>query len=118
MRLDRSIWLDAHLPPALAPWLVESFDADAISFDRLGYRSSADETVFAAAHDHNAIIMTKDADFPRLVAAKGGPPSIIWLTFGNASMANLKEILATRLGAALAFIKDGEWLVEIARPED
>ncbi len=57
--------------------------------------------------------MTKDADFPRLLAAKGAPPAIIWLTFGNSSLANIKTILTSRLSTALAFIDDGEALVEI-----
>lgn len=114
MLLNRPTWLDAHLPPSLAPWLVESFAADAISFERLGFRSEPDEAVFAAARAAQAVIMTKDADFPRLLAAKGAPPAIIWLTFGNSSLSNLKSILSARFETVLRFIADGEALVEIA----
>lgn len=59
-------------------------------------------------------MVTKDADFVRLLEVRGAPPAVLWLTFGNTSAANLKTIFEARLEPALRLLADGEPLVEIA----
>ena len=58
--------------------------------------------------------MTKDSDFVDLVDHLGEPPQIIWLTCGNTSNAQLREILTSVLPEALELLRSGEKLVEIS----
>jgi predicted nuclease of predicted toxin-antitoxin system len=48
------------------------------------------------------------------VAAKGPPPTIIWLTCGNTSNTRLREVLTPRLARAPQLIEQGDSLVEIS----
>lgn len=113
MPLNRPIWLDAHLAPSLAAWLESRFMLEARSFERLGLLTASDEDAFAKAREANAIILTKDADFPQILARLGAPPALIWLTVGNTSSTRLRAILGDRLEIALDMIEQGERLVEI-----
>ena len=56
-------WLDAQLPPQLAPWLTEAFGVPAFSAAYLGYRDATDEVIFEAARLAGAVIISKDSDF-------------------------------------------------------
>ncbi len=56
-------WLDAQLPPALAPWLTHTFGVEAYSAAYLGLRDAEDEVIFQAARQADAIIISKDSDF-------------------------------------------------------
>lgn len=61
------IWIDAQLPPALAKWMIETFDLEAASLRDLELRDAQDIEIFEAARTDNAVIMTKDSDFIDLV---------------------------------------------------
>ncbi|MGJ3230655.1 MAG: DUF5615 family PIN-like protein [Oceanicaulis sp.] len=114
MPLNKPLWLDAHLKPSLAPWIADRFGLVAYSFERLGHLRTADEKIFALAREADAVVVTKDADFLRLLAANGPPPSVLWLTMGNTSAANLRAVFEARLDDAIALLASGEALVEIA----
>lgn len=60
-----------------------------------------------------AVVMTKDSDFIKLLEELGPPPQIIWLTCGNTSNANLKQILLKTFAQAVSLLEDGDPLVEI-----
>lgn len=109
-----TIWLDAHLAPALAPWITETLGVGSTSVRDLGLRDSKDHEIFQAARDADAIVLTKDADFPQLLAQHGPPPKVLWLTCGNTSNANLRELLTVTLPQALDLFDRGETIVEIA----
>jgi len=109
------IWVDAHLSPSLAAWISEHAPATATSVQRLGLRDARDEDIFAAARAAGSVVMTKDADFVRLVRQHGPPPRVLWLTFGNTSNAHVRDVLATTLRPALALLAQGEALVEIGQ---
>ena len=108
-----TIWLDAHLSPAIAVWLTNSFDITAIALRDLGLRDGEDTDIFGLAKSQGVIFMTKDRDFVELLDRLGPPPQIIWLTCGNTSNARLKEILSATLLDALEFLQKSEKLVEI-----
>ena len=108
-----TIWVDAQFSPAIAAWLAETFSLDAHNLQSLGLRDAEDEEIFHAARAAHAIVMTKDADFPALLARNGPPSQIIWITCGNTSNARLKQILAATLPQTLSFLASGEPLVEI-----
>jgi predicted nuclease of predicted toxin-antitoxin system len=61
--------------------------------------------------------MSKDSDFVTLLATHGAPPQVIWVTCGNTSNANLRQILVQTLPTALQLLQSGESLVEIGCKE-
>lgn len=108
------IWLDAHLSPALATWLVDELKQPATALRDLGLRHAKDAQIFEAARIAGAILMTKDADFCDMVERLGPPPAVIWLTCGNTSNLAMRGLLRATLPRAMALIDSGESLVEIA----
>lgn len=110
------LWLDAHLAPSLAVWLRSRFSVDADAVRDLGLREAQDREIFAAARDADAVLLTKDGDFPALVQRLGPPPRVLWLRCGNTSNARLRQLLSQALPAALAMLDSGETVVEIADP--
>ena len=84
-----TIWVDAHLSPAIATWIATTFGITALALRDLGLRDAEDPETFEAAKAQKVIFMTKDSDFVDLVDRFGSPPQIIWLTCGNTSNARL-----------------------------
>lgn len=109
-----TIWIDAHLSPAIAPWISRTFNIRAFALRDLGLRDAEDPEIFEAGKAQQIIFMTKDSDFVDLVERLGSPPQIIWLTFGNTSNTQLKEILTATLSRALEILATGESLIEIS----
>ncbi len=109
-----TIWVDAHLSPAIATWITTTFGITALALRDLGLRDAEDPEIFEAAKAQGVILMTKDSDFIDLVDRLESPPQIIWLTCGNTSNARLREILSNTLPRALELLKSGEVLVEIS----
>jgi len=107
------IWIDAHLSPAIATWIMITFGINAIALRDIGLRDAEDPEIFEKAKAQGVILMTKDSDFVDLVDRLGSPPQIIWLTCGNTSNAELRRILSLTLLDALAQLQAGEKLVEI-----
>ncbi|MFP4296943.1 MAG: DUF5615 family PIN-like protein [Spirulinaceae cyanobacterium] len=108
-----TIWVDAHLSPAIALWIASTFEVEAVALRDIGLRDAEDSEIFEAAKAKKAIVMTKDRDFVDLVERLGSPPQILWLTCGNTSNARLREILSETLSRALELLAAGEMLVEI-----
>ena len=109
-----TIWLDAQLSPAIAAWISTEYAVPAVALRDLGLRDSTDREIFFAARESDAVVMTKDSDFVRLLEEYESPPKIIWLTCGNTSNARLKEILAETFEKAMELLEGGEHLVEIS----
>ena len=107
------LWLDAHLPPGLVPWLRMRFELEAVPVRELGLRDAEDAEIFAAARKAGVVVMTKDSDFGELLARLGPPPQIIWLRCGNTSTARLKQLLAQAFPEVLPMLESGEPLIEI-----
>ncbi|MDI9640253.1 DUF5615 family PIN-like protein [Geitlerinema splendidum] len=107
------IWVDAQLPPTLASWLRETFGLEASALRDLGLRDAQDIEIFAAARSENVVIITKDSDFIDLVCRLGSPPQILWLTCGNVTNRNLRQLLMATLPNALEQLQQGEMIVEI-----
>jgi len=109
-----SLWIDAHLSPAIATWITETFGITAVALRDLNLRDAEDPDIFSVAKAQKAIVMTKDSDFVEMVERLGSPPQIIWLTCGNTSNARLREILSETLPRTLELLSLGEPLVEIS----
>lgn len=108
------IWIDAQLPPTLAIWLSNAFGIKAAALRDLSLRDAQDMEIFKAARVENAVIMTKDSDFIDLVCRLGSPPQILWLTCGNVTNRNLRQLLTATLPEALKQLRQGEMIVEIS----
>lgn len=108
-----TLWLDAHISPALASWIANEFGIDCVAVRDLGLREARDRPIFAAARDASADLLTKDEDFAELVQQLGSPPRVLWLRSGNTSNATLRQILTRELPAALERFAAGESLVEL-----
>ncbi|MBW4468224.1 MAG: DUF5615 family PIN-like protein [Pegethrix bostrychoides GSE-TBD4-15B] len=109
-----TIWVDAQLPPTLAAWLSITFDLEAAALRDLSLRDAQDIEIFEAARAENAVIMTKDSDFIDLVCRLGIPPQMLWLTCGNVTNRNLRQLLTATLPDALAQLRQGEMIIEIS----
>lgn len=108
-----TLWLDAQLSPAVAVWISREFSVPAVAVRDLGLRDAKDRQIFLAAREANAVVMTKDADFVHLVKQSGPPPQVIFLTCGNTSNSQLKEILKHTFVQTMEWIGKGEPVVEI-----
>jgi predicted nuclease of predicted toxin-antitoxin system len=108
-----SIWLDAHLSPRLARWLTETFQVTALAVRDAGLREAGDEEIFFAARKSADVVITKDSDFVELLLRHGSPPKIIWLTCGNTSESELRQIFSANFLEALRLLNAGDDLVEI-----
>ena len=49
-----TIWVDAHLSPAIAAWITSTFGIEAIALRDLGLRDAEDPEIFEAARAQNA----------------------------------------------------------------
>ena len=107
------LWLDAHISPALATWISSEFGIDCVAIRDLGLRAARDRSIFVAARDATADVLTKDEDFAELVEQLGSPPRVLWLRCGNTSNAALRQILKRELPAAIERLAAGESLVEL-----
>lgn len=108
-----TIWVDAQLSPRIAHWLTKHFSLTAKPLREIGLRDAEDYEIFTKARAENAVILTKDNDFLRLLEQHGSPPKVIWLTCGNTSDTALRKILEQHFATALELLNGGENLVEI-----
>ena len=112
-----TLWLDNQLPPALARWLTTEFDVRATHVSELGLPDILDQTIWDAAVESGAIIVSKDRDFAQFAGTVQRTTPVLWLRCGNTSNARLREVLKRTLGEALELIASGEVVVEIVDPE-
>ena len=98
----------------MAIWVTDTFAIEAFSLRDIGLRDAKDIEIFESAKIANVIIMTKDSDFVDLVCRLGIPPQILWLTCGNVTNRNLRQLLRITLPDALEQLRQGEMIVEIS----
>lgn len=109
------IWIDAQLSPSIALWMSNTYSqVKAKSVRELGLRDAADQDIFMAAKQQEAVVMTKDVDFLNLLSIHGPPPQVIWITTGNTSNAKMREILQRHFNTIYELLTVGEPLVEIS----
>ena len=97
----------------LARWVTDSFDdIETFSARRLDLVHANDPSIFEAAREAGAVVLTKDEDFVDEVARRGAPP-VIWVRAGNTSNEAMRALLSAELPAALDAIRRGVTLVEI-----
>ncbi|APB33935.1 hypothetical protein GlitD10_1611 [Gloeomargarita lithophora Alchichica-D10] len=55
-----TIWVDAHLSPAIAVWITETFSITALPLQHIGLRDAEDTRIFAEAKTQGVIIVVSD----------------------------------------------------------
>jgi predicted nuclease of predicted toxin-antitoxin system len=110
-----TIWIDAQLSPFMANWINANFpELDAKSLHSLGLEDANDYDIFRKARKANAIVMSKDYDFVKLIELHGVPPKLIGITCGDTSNMRLCYILNTSLHQAINLLNSAESIVEIS----
>jgi predicted nuclease of predicted toxin-antitoxin system len=108
------IWVDAQISPDISHWLGATQGIEALPVKALGLRDATDHTIFLAAREAGAMVLTKDRDLVDLALQLGSPPQIVWLTCGNTSNAKLKAILTQPWPSAATLLDAGEQIVEVS----
>jgi predicted nuclease of predicted toxin-antitoxin system len=111
-------WVDAQLPPQLAPWLTETFGVEAFSVRFLGLRDAEDEDIFTKAKLADVVLISKDSGFVELVQRFGSPPKLIWVTVGNVTNANLRKLFTATFKDILTLLEGDTEIVELAVGKD
>ncbi|MEH1775145.1 MAG: DUF5615 family PIN-like protein [Nostoc sp.] len=57
-----TIWIDAHLSPAIATWITITFGITALALRDVGLKDAEDAEIFEAARARGVIFITKDSD--------------------------------------------------------
>ena len=79
----------------------------------IGLAQGKDTLIWRHAHEHNAVVMTKDEDFAERVRRGRPGPAVVWLRIGNASRRALFTWLEPRLPAIETRLGQGEKLIEV-----
>lgn len=107
--------VDAQLPAALARWLeTQGHDADHV-YD-IGLLEAEDKTIWRAAIERCAILISKDEDFVILQSVSKVSPQLIWVRTGNTTRRELLAMFQKFLPTLVAKLAAGEPLIEINGP--
>lgn len=79
----------------------------------IGMLAAADSSIWNYALRHDAVIVTKDEDFPHRSGQSTTAPSIVWLRIGNASRRALLEWFEPLFPQIEAQLEQGEKLIEV-----
>ncbi len=107
------VWVDAQLPPRLARRLSTECAVDALHLQDLGLNCATDVDIFLAAREAGAVVLTKDADFVRLLEQRGAPPQVVWITLGNVTNDALWSAVQLAWTRIRTLLEQNEPLVEL-----
>ncbi len=108
------IWIDAQLSPLLLHGSTSAIRIFRQNQCDLSTFSEQMTLPYLMRQKHaEAVIMSKDSDFLKLVDQFGTPPQIIWITCGNTSNNRMRAVLEKSLEKAVELIRSGEPIVEI-----
>lgn len=96
---------DQHLSPKLPARLADVFP-DSEHVMNVGLDRAPDQQVWDYAKANDFTIVSKDADYPTLVALHGHPPKVIWLQLGNCTTRQVEDALRANHPAIEAFGTD------------
>lgn len=83
---------DQNFSPRLVERLEDIYPGSVHVF-AIGMDKAMDIEIWQYAHDHDFMIVTKDADFSEFGVVKGFPPKIIWIRRGNCPTKDIEIIL-------------------------
>jgi predicted nuclease of predicted toxin-antitoxin system len=107
--------LDANLSRRLVPELAELY-GEAAHVNTVGLPLPPSDTqIWDYAKRHGYIIVTQDADFPRLLEARGWPPKVALVRMGNLTREGMAAVLREAKPLIEGLHNGGHGLLEIAR---
>ena len=98
---------DQNISPRLVDRLADIYP-NSVHVSTLGMGNAMDSDIWQYAHDHDYMIVTKDADFSELGVVNGFPPKIIWIRRGNCSTQEIESILRKNYDAIKSLSSDDE----------
>ena len=98
---------DQNISPRLVDRLADIYP-ESVHVSTLGLGKAMDSEIWQYAHDHDYMIVTKDADFSELGIVKGFPPKIIWIRRGNCSTQGIELILRENYDSITSLSNDEE----------
>jgi predicted nuclease of predicted toxin-antitoxin system len=96
---------DQNLSPKLPACLSNLFPGSKHVLD-VGLDQSDDHVIWGYARANDFAIVTKDIDYPNLVALRGHPPKVIWLQLGNCTTKQAENALRADYAAIVACEND------------
>lgn len=103
--------VDQQLPPILAAWFRDQ-GVDAFHVRDLGLTHAADTAIWAEAMRDDAVIVSRDEDFVRLLRDRGGA-RLVWIRVGNCTNPALLATIRANWPAIRQRLSDGDRLIEL-----
>ncbi|GAB3602666.1 DUF5615 family PIN-like protein [Microbacterium aureliae] len=104
--------VDAQLPPALARMLAARGHIAEHVID-IGPADASDRELWRYALEHDAVLITKDEDFPSMVALGAAAPVIVWVRVGNTRRRALVEWFEPLIDRVVELVEAGNRLIEL-----
>jgi predicted nuclease of predicted toxin-antitoxin system len=104
--------IDAQLPPALARLLSDHGHVAEHVCD-IGLGNASDRDLWCYALDHDAVLITKDEDFPAMVLLGGSSPAVVWVRVGNTRRRALLDWFELLIGRIVELVGTGNRLIEL-----
>jgi predicted nuclease of predicted toxin-antitoxin system len=78
------IWLDNHISPIIAKWIMDETGYIVKSSYTLKLDGLSDLEIYEKAKSSgNVIIISKDTDLDQIISLKGSPPKLLLIKIGN-----------------------------------
>lgn len=104
--------VDAQLPPALAQ-MLSAHGHLAEHVTDIGPADAPDRELWLYAVEHEAVLITKDEDFPNMLVLGGAAPALVWVRVGNTRRRAVIEWFEPLIDRIVELIEAGNGLVEL-----
>lgn len=103
--------IDAQLPPVLARLLSDHGHVAEHVCD-IGPGDASDSDLWRYAIAHDAVLVTKDEDFPSMMPLGGSSPVVVWIRVGNTRRRALIEWFEPLIDIIIDLVSAGNRLIE------
>ena len=109
---------DQNLSRRLVGMLRDAFP-DSVHVADVHLDTATDREIWEYAGEQDLIVTSKDSDFRQLAFLYGPPPKVVWVRVGNASTAQVANVLLDHAERIEAFVDDDDeaMLVIPAQPQ-
>ncbi len=104
--------VDNQLPPALARFISEDLEGEAVHVTDVGLRDSDDAQIWDYAGRHGYVLVTKDDDFVSLHSMSPSG-SLLWVRLGNCRRSRVLDVFRGQWRRILTRFENGETFVEL-----